>query len=135
MAARPLDNEAIAALLEALAAWLAEELAGGQSPKYLVHVAVAGLEYIAVLVRRGDAGALLGEQTPDLAPMRPAGTREGTGRGHGRSGRDPDREGVITVGKKERVPCGMCGGSGKSALSKDTCSRCGGSGVDPYASR
>ena len=34
------------------------------------------------------------------------------------------------------VPCGMCGGSGKSRLCPaKTCQRCGGSGTDPYASR
>lgn len=33
------------------------------------------------------------------------------------------------------VPCGMCGGSGKSRLTRDTCDRCRGAGKDPYASR
>jgi hypothetical protein len=32
------------------------------------------------------------------------------------------------------VPCGMCGGSGKSRLCPiATCQRCQGSGTDPYA--
>jgi hypothetical protein len=34
------------------------------------------------------------------------------------------------------IPCGMCGGSGKSRLCPTaTCQRCSGSGKDPYASR
>jgi len=32
-------------------------------------------------------------------------------------------------------PCAMCGGTGKSRLTKGTCTRCGGSGKDPYATR
>jgi F0F1-type ATP synthase assembly protein I len=42
---------AIAAMLEALAGWLDDELAGGKPPKYLVHVAVGGALYVAEVAR------------------------------------------------------------------------------------
>lgn len=42
-----------AAELDGLAEWLDEELAGGQPPKHLVHVAVAAARYIAAKLRRG----------------------------------------------------------------------------------
>ncbi|QSB14561.1 hypothetical protein JQS43_24320 [Natronosporangium hydrolyticum] len=43
------------------------------------------------------------------------------------------REEVIAVDRRQQVPCGMCGGTGRSRLTGNACDRCRGSGVDPFA--
>jgi hypothetical protein len=44
-----------AAELDGLAGWLEDELAGGKPPKYLVHIAILAVRWIAGRLRVGGA--------------------------------------------------------------------------------